>query len=138
MTWTKEDRKRWEAEHPDKLREYERRKAARLRERLGPEGMRALWRAKQAGRRNVMTSAHWAARTANVAAVKYGAPGRLVVADIRALWDRQPACVSCGNGRGVDHIKALALGGTNTPDNLQNLCPPCNRTKWHTERKAVA
>jgi len=29
----------------------------------------------------------------------------------------------------VDHIRPLAKGGTNTDDNIQLLCPPCNRKK---------
>lgn len=29
----------------------------------------------------------------------------------------------------VDHIVAIANGGTNWPSNLQLLCPPCNRHK---------
>lgn len=29
----------------------------------------------------------------------------------------------------MDHIMPLALGGTNTDDNIQLLCPTCNRSK---------
>ena len=29
----------------------------------------------------------------------------------------------------VDHIEALSNGGTNKPDNIQLLCPPCNLRK---------
>ena len=32
-------------------------------------------------------------------------------------------------GRHLDHIMPLALGGTNTDDNAQLLCPPCNLSK---------
>lgn len=30
----------------------------------------------------------------------------------------------------IDHIVPLALGGPDTPANLQLMCKPCNRTKW--------
>lgn len=44
------------------------------------------------------------------------------------------ACVNCmaslkKTGYHVDHIMPLALGGTNTDDNVQLLCPACNLSK---------
>lgn len=42
-------------------------------------------------------------------------------------------CVCCGisikDGYHIDHIMPLALGGTNTDDNVQLLSPACNRKK---------
>jgi 5-methylcytosine-specific restriction endonuclease McrA len=73
--------------------------------------------------------AEHAAFSSNRRATRRGAAGRLTGADILALWDRQPACVRCGEGRGVDHIVALADGGLNVPGNLQTLCNPCNVRK---------
>lgn len=47
-------------------------------------------------------------------------------------------CVHCGGNEdlSVDHIKPVALGGTNERSNLQTLCQPCNSrkgTKWDGE-----
>lgn len=85
-----------------------------------------LWARKQT---YIYDAAAAAAKSANKAAVRAGVSGRLTKADIEALWQRQPVCVCCGEGRGVDHIKALTNGGSNTPDNIQTLCQPCNSRK---------
>ena len=58
-----------------------------------------------------------------------GVLGRITGADVAALWNRQPVCLHCGKGRGVDHIVELSRGGPNTIDNLQNLCQTCNALK---------
>jgi 5-methylcytosine-specific restriction protein A len=34
----------------------------------------------------------------------------------------------------IDHVLALYLGGTDTFDNLQALCPNCHRQKTRDER----
>jgi 5-methylcytosine-specific restriction protein A len=56
------------------------------------------------------------------------------------VWGK--TCMYCGDrASDVDHIIELALGGTNTIDNVQPLCKPChmaktvrfNSTKSHTE-----
>lgn len=53
--------------------------------------------------------------------------------DVRALVFARDglACVACGGGDDltVDHIVAVANGGTDDPDNLQTLCRPCNSSK---------
>lgn len=65
------------------------------------------------------------------------------VAKIRELQNNKcAACKVClSGGYHVDHIMPIALGGTNCPDNLQVLCPPCNLSKhakdpiaWANER----
>lgn len=65
------------------------------------------------------------------------------VAKIRELQNNKcAACEVClSDGYHVDHIMPIALGGTNCPDNLQVLCPPCNLSKhakdpiaWANER----
>jgi 5-methylcytosine-specific restriction endonuclease McrA len=69
------------------------------------------------------------ANACNRRAKAAGVLGRIKGADIAALWERQPVCVKCGKGRGVDHIIELSRGGPNTTDNLQNLCRTCNALK---------
>lgn len=48
-------------------------------------------------------------------------------------------CQGCGreDGLTIDHIKPIALGGTNDIDNLQLLCQSCNSSKgmkWQKKR----
>lgn len=63
------------------------------------------------------------------------AEGSHTRADVRRLWDEQDGfCVGCRadlfvTGYHVDHIYPLSKGGANSPDNLQLLCPSCNRSK---------
>ena len=54
--------------------------------------------------------------------------------DIKALFKKQKGkCIYCpaklGDSYHVDHIKALARGGSNWPSNLQLTCGPCNNRK---------
>jgi 5-methylcytosine-specific restriction endonuclease McrA len=81
---------------------------------------------------------------------KRNAPGKHTHADVARLYDVQSGrCIGCAaplvkSGKGkyhVDHVMPLALGGSNWPDNLQLLCPPCNFSKndahpdaWARER----
>lgn len=65
---------------------------------------------------------------------KKGAEGRYTKGDIERLRvSQRNRCASCRKPlRGlfhVDHIVALAAGGSNWPDNLQLLCPTCNCSK---------
>lgn len=85
----------------------------------------------------VRVAALAAAGGGNARARRQGVPGRLTADDLEALWRRQPACRLCGaEVRGMDHIVAMANGGSNTPDNLQNLCKPCNRRKATAEHSS--
>lgn len=84
------------------------------------------------------TAAKGAANNANRRAKRLGLAGRLRTADILALWERQPACIGCGKGRGVDHIIDMTnSGGENEPANLQNLCFGCNSAKEVARKKAA-
>jgi 5-methylcytosine-specific restriction endonuclease McrA len=58
-----------------------------------------------------------------------GTPGKIRGDDVRDLWESQPVCLHCGEGRGVDHVIAFEDGGLNVPENLQNLCMTCNSRK---------
>jgi hypothetical protein len=75
-----------------------------------------------------------AAAHANRNAAIHSAPGHVTMQDVLALWERQPVCVSCGEGRGIDHIEALLTGGGNVPENLQTMCRFCNRAKGPQRR----
>jgi 5-methylcytosine-specific restriction protein A len=67
------------------------------------------------------------------AARGYGASWRrLRLMQLRA----SPLCVACGRpATEVDHIRPLALGGTNEAGNLRSLCKPCHSA--HTMRTRV-
>lgn len=78
------------------------------------------------------------ARYHNYRARKRNAKGTHTGEDIKALFISQNGiCNGCGcklqtSGRKkyhIDHIVALANGGSNYPSNLQLLCPSCNTSK---------
>ena len=61
--------------------------------------------------------------------------GRAGVALRKARLSREPLCEDC-KARGKvtpstvpDHIKPLALGGTDTDDNIRCLCDDCHRIR---------
>jgi 5-methylcytosine-specific restriction endonuclease McrA len=84
------------------------------------------------------SAANHAAKSANRRAEMYNADGRLSGADVIELWRREPVCVDCGDGRGLDHVQPLARGGSNTSGNLANRCRSCNSRKGARERRPVA
>lgn len=60
------------------------------------------------------------------------AAGTLSAADWRAVLERYgSACLACGSDDPptIDHVIPLSKGGTNTVDNVQPLCNPCNMRK---------
>lgn len=73
---------------------------------------------------------------ANRKARLLGAEGSYTAEDVARIFAAQKGkCAYCRrrlNQYDVDHIIALAAGGSNHPRNLQILCPPCNRSK-HTK-----
>jgi 5-methylcytosine-specific restriction endonuclease McrA len=127
----------WLAANPGRMAGYNRNYKNRNREKLAAyrAANRTILRAaavawRKANREKVQ--AYRAARRAREAQ----APGRYTGDDVAYLnklqhgkcahsWCR----VSLKNGYHVDHIKALAIGGSNDRRNLQLLCPHCNRSK---------
>lgn len=108
------------------------------------------WQNRQ---RFIDAAAHWAeedlqrtrATRVNARAKWRGIDGRISADDILKLMERQDGKCFCGTGLAegftVDHVLALANGGTNQPENIQLLCAQCNMDKgrkpdaeWKTSR----
>jgi 5-methylcytosine-specific restriction endonuclease McrA len=118
-------KRQWRVENPDKQRAAAEawaeanpiRRAARIREwaRSNPE--------------------YVAAKTSRRRAREFRAEGAHTASDLKAILARQNnCCVYCDAdfaavGKHLDHILPLILGGSNDPENLQYLCPPCNLAK---------
>ena len=119
---------RYRANHRDKelqrFRDY----------RLGHLDERAAYQREWRRTHPEQAAALDAAQVANAKARHVGQPGRIRGADVLALWKRRPLCVTCGQGRGVDHIIAFVDGGANEVANLQTMCKPCNSAKDYAER----
>lgn len=90
----------------------------------------ALWRSKNP-EASFVSASNRRARLRSVV-------GTFTTSDIKSLFKAQRGvCPNCqtpliprGPGRyHVDHVIPIALGGSNWPDNLQLLCPPCNLSK---------
>lgn len=128
--------RQWRDEHPpdDGSRSADRDRRRRQAAAETPQG-RADRIAAAQRRKERWQSAHplraaaiRAANNANRRARALGL-GAITPADVEALWQREPGCIDCGEGRGLDHVLAMADGGTNSPQNLANRCHQCNRKK---------
>jgi 5-methylcytosine-specific restriction endonuclease McrA len=103
-----------------------------------------LYRKKNKNKRSIYLSIYSKGRplenrlaSARRTALKRSAGGTHTASQIRALWEKQkykcPYCkVSIRKKYHIDHVIALAIGGTNGIDNIQLLCPTCNMRK-HTK-----
>lgn len=116
---------RWRAANPEKWRESNRRSKQanqkkynenqRLDYALNPEKYRTVERRRRAQ--------------------KHGSNGTHTAADLSEILAAQGnRCAYCRANlkrvkKHVDHIKPLALGGSNGRENLQYLCAPCNQSK---------
>jgi 5-methylcytosine-specific restriction endonuclease McrA len=121
---------------------YENRDAARLSRKFyyqsNREKLRALYLAAYEANPEIFK-----ARASARRARKKGAEGRYTSQDVQAIYALQGkrcANLNCGASitkrhgsrkptYHIDHIIPLKLGGSNWPENIQLLCPPCNRAK---------
>mgnify|MGYP001565145338 CR=1 FL=1 len=135
---TNRDRKnelhrRWMAAHPGIKRTYKKTpdnpETKKRWSKANPEKMRAYGRSYYQRNRE-----HFRAKVRNRYARQAAAKGRHTAADIQQILKAQRGCCAycrekLGKKRHVDHILALANGGSNDPANLQILCGPCNLSK---------
>jgi 5-methylcytosine-specific restriction endonuclease McrA len=65
--------------------------------------------------------------------LEHDAEGSHTAKDIKLLFAAQRGLCVCGGDLStsyhVDHMVPLSRGGTDSPKNLQLLCPPCNHSK---------
>lgn len=136
---------------PDILSGYDKRKYQKNKEKISERAKKYYLENKEA---IAARKARWvsenqekvrAGRWRRKARIK-SAEGAFTGEDISSLYEKQKGrCASCRedlHGKyDVDHIHPLLLGGSNYPENLQLLCPSCNRAKsykdplkWANER----
>jgi len=99
---------RYRKRHPDKVLAYRERYRAAFPDKY------ATWSRNRRARARAASGSH-------------------TVADVRHLFVLQKGrCAACDRKLAryhVDHIRAVARGGTNDRQNLQILCSPCNHAK---------
>jgi 5-methylcytosine-specific restriction endonuclease McrA len=130
-TYKSRDPARWKAygaqyraEHGPRLRERARSRHARNKEQLNAVSRQWYYANRPRAKENAHT------RRARVR----GNGGRLSYGITKKLYMKQEGrCACCGesltDGYHLDHIMPIALGGTNTDDNVQLLTPRCNLQK---------
>lgn len=105
-------RQRWLSANPDKAKE-----AKKLWKQSNPDAVRLSKRVTESRRR--------------VRAMEAG--GKHTIQQLlELLFKQKHRCAICRcklTEYHVDHVMPLAKGGGNGIDNLQILCPPCNRSK---------
>lgn len=116
--------KAYRAANPDKTREI----LKRARIKRGAKNYQHVkeWRKANPEKRSAQTHR----RRARKAAAGGSHTGSDLIRIRKAQNDRCAYCSVRLRGRGqLDHIIALAKGGSNEPNNLQWLCAPCNTSK---------
>ena len=118
--------KEWAEQNHDRMLAHSRASKERNRETVRAQA-RARYRANEEKER---------ARAAKQNAERQQAVGRFTAEDIQTMLERQgyrcaaPHCrTDVLRNFHCDHILPLSRGGTNWPDNIQILCPPCNMSK---------
>lgn len=124
-------RRKYEKEHPEKMRESHR-AACRRWYRRNIEKERERTRIKARKRR----AAHRVEESNRRARLR-GNGGTHTVADIERQYLAQKGrCYWCkakvGKSYHVDHVVPTILGGSNGPENLVISCPRCNQSKHAT------
>lgn len=147
----RERSRRWSAENPDKRQQYAVDNAERISERMRQYYLANKEMRLESGRRYAAENVDKTrerhrryqkdnrevvrANCRNRRARRRAAQGTHTAADIQALYCAQGGrCKVCDASftsvkYHVDHIVALANGGSNWPENLQLLCYKCNISK---------
>lgn len=135
--------KQWRDANPEKLKAakqayYEANREAlnqKFREwnKANPERAKA---AKLAWSRAQTANGNNRIRVANRRAKMRAAGGSITKADVEKKFvDQAGKCAICDQELlprfEIDHILPVALDGPTTKENIQLLCRPCNRWKWH-------
>lgn len=78
-----------------------------------------------------MRAKHLAKESARRARKQGAAVEGVTASQLRDVLERDPLCTYCGGcpSTTVDHITALADGGTHSFANLVGACKPCNSSK---------
>jgi 5-methylcytosine-specific restriction endonuclease McrA len=127
--WAKDPREKVKAKRLRLKRAVKHRAEARAYREAHPGEMQAYLKVYAKANRDKFRAYRARRRAMEVAAS--GTHSGADIADIRRLQrDRCAVCRTRLRGGGaVDHIKALAKGGSNDRANLQLLCKPCNSRK---------
>ena len=127
-----EYKKEWYQKNRQKIRErhaeHYKRNSDHIKEKVQDwkesnlEKVKLIQRSSQARRRAIFRKADGKHNASDIA--------KLLVLQ---RWKCASCFVDLKNGYHVDHIQPLSKGGANWPNNLQCLCPKCNRKKHNKD-----